>query len=150
MDYLNYTAIAVQVKTWRSPKPTRSAFETYENLMEEVAEQLADIFSVFSNAKRVLIFWTLDGVEKPVNEIARSIDASMQNTSQHLRLMKGKGILASRRNGQTIYYRIADSEVAGYCRLLHEEMFKSFFEQPTGREAHQMYPLAEERDLPAH
>ena len=44
--------------------------------MEEVAEKLADIFSVFSNAKRVLIFWTLDGTEKSVNDIARSIDAS--------------------------------------------------------------------------
>ena len=117
--------------------------------MEEVAERLADIFSVFSNAKRVLIFWTLDGAEKSVNEIARSIDASMQNTSQHLRLMKGKGILDTRRNGQTIYYRIADSEVADYCRLLHQEMFKRYFEPPSGRDAAQMMPAADDRDLPA-
>ena len=115
--------------------------------MEEVAEKLADIFSVFSNAKRVLIFWTLDGTEKSVNDIARSIDASMQNTSQHLRLMKGKSILDTRRNGQTIYYRIADSDVANYCRLLHQQMFKSYFETPSGRERAQTMPAAEDRDL---
>ena len=117
--------------------------------MEEVAEKLADIFSVFSNAKRVLIFWSLDGTEKSVNEIARSIDSSMQNTSQHLRLMKGKSILDTRRNGQTIYYRIADSDIADYCRLLHQEMFKSYFEPPSGRDAPHMILAAEDQDLPA-
>jgi DNA-binding transcriptional ArsR family regulator len=114
--------------------------------MEEVAEKLADIFSVFSNAKRVLIFWSLDGTEKSVNEIARSIDSSIQNTSQHLRLMKGKSILDTRRNGQTIYYRIADSDIADYCRLLHQEMFKSYFEPPSGRADGQKMPAGEGRD----
>ena len=84
--------------------------------MEFQAEELADIFSVFSNAKRLLIFWSLDGEEKTVNEIAQAIDTSMQNTSQHLRLMKAKNILESRRDGQSIYYRIADSEIANFCR----------------------------------
>lgn len=114
--------------------------------MEEEAEKLADILSVFSNAKRVLIFWTLDGTEKAVNEIASSIDASMQNTSQHLRLMKGKEILEARRDGQTVYYRIADSDVADYCRLLHQETYNNFFESPAGRDMGQMIPVEEDRD----
>jgi len=86
--------------------------------MDELAEKQADIFSIFSNAKRVLIFWALDGREMSVNEIARVIDSSLQNTSQHLRLMKGKGILTSRREGHTVYYRIADNEIGKYCLLI--------------------------------
>ncbi len=89
--------------------------------MEELAEKQAEIYQIFSNAKRVMIFWSLNGQEMSVNELADSIDASVQNTSQHLRLMKAKNILTSRRQGQTIYYRIADTEIAKYCKLIHSE-----------------------------
>jgi len=88
--------------------------------MEEFAEKQAEIFSIFSNAKRVLIFWQLDGAEMSVNDIANAIDSSTQNTSQHLRLMKSRGILTSRRDGKTIYYSIADSELGKYCQLIHQ------------------------------
>ena len=95
--------------------------------MEFQAEELAEIFSIFSNAKRLIIFWSLDGEEKSVNEIAEVIGSSMQNTSQHLRLMKAKDILDSRREGQLIYYRIADSEVADFCRYLLPGTFHDYF-----------------------
>lgn len=92
-----------------------------KNKMKQLAEKQADIFSILSNAKRLLIFWNLDGTEMSVNDIARAIDASVQNTSQHLRLMKDKDILTSRRDGQVIYYRIADNETARYCAQLVQE-----------------------------
>ena len=96
--------------------------------MQELAEELAEIYGVFSNPKRLLIFWTLDGTEMSVNEIASSIGASLQNTSQHLRLMKDKDILTNRREAQTIYYRISDSEIGRYCRLIHKDNLKEYFE----------------------
>jgi len=96
--------------------------------MDFEAEELAEIFNIFSNAKRLKIFWSLDGTEKSVNEIAEAIDSSMQNTSQHLRLMKAQNILESRRNGQSIYYRIADSDVANFCRFLLPQTYKQEFE----------------------
>lgn len=95
------------------------------------ADELAEIFSIFSNAKRIQILWFLDGTEKSVNEIAQAIDSSMQNTSQHLRLMKAHSIVDSRRNGQSIYYRIADSEVADFCRFLQPEAFIGYLEATT-------------------
>ena len=42
----------------------------------------------------------------------------LQSTSQHLHLMKDKGILRSRRDGQTIYYRIANHDTLAQCPLL--------------------------------
>jgi DNA-binding transcriptional ArsR family regulator len=93
--------------------------------MEELAEKKAEIFQVFSNAKRVLIFWVLSKDELSVNEIAEAIDSSIQNTSQHLRLMKASKILESRRDGQTIYYSIADNEIGRYCKLIHEESLRT-------------------------
>ena len=89
--------------------------------MQEMANQQAEICSIFSNPKRVLIFWALTEKEMSVTEIAEFIDSSAQNTSQHLRLMKEKKILTTRRDGQTIYYRVADNDIGKYCRLLHQE-----------------------------
>ena len=86
--------------------------------VEALAERQAAVCSVFANAKRVMILWSLAGQEKSVSEIALAIEASLQSTSQHLRLMKGMGILDSRRDGQTIYYRIVDNGVMERCQLL--------------------------------
>lgn len=92
--------------------------------MEKLAEKRAEIFRIFSNAKRVLIFWVLVDGELAVNEIAGAINSSIQNTSQHLRIMKDNNILESRRDGTAIYYRIADNETGEYCRMIHEQSLK--------------------------
>jgi DNA-binding transcriptional ArsR family regulator len=84
------------------------------------AENQAALCSVFANPKRILILWSLADGEKAVTAIAHAIDASLQNTSQHLSLMKAAGIVEGRRDGQTIYYRIAENVPAERCRLLLE------------------------------
>ena len=88
--------------------------------MKQLAEEKAEIYRIFSNAKRVLIFWLLNEEEMPVYKIAESIDSSIQNTSQHLRLMKANRILETRRNGKEVFYRIADSEVGEFCKTIHK------------------------------
>jgi DNA-binding transcriptional ArsR family regulator len=85
---------------------------------EKLAERQAAICSVFANSRRVLILWTVAESEKSVTEIAEAIGASLQNTSQHLHLMKEIGILSSRREAQTIYYGLAQTEIAANCQLL--------------------------------
>jgi len=74
------------------------------------AEMQADLCRVFTSPRRVLIVWALADCELSVSEIAEAVDTSMQNTSQHLRLLKDKGLLTSRREGRTIYYRVANPE----------------------------------------
>jgi DNA-binding transcriptional ArsR family regulator len=64
--------------------------------------------------------------EMSVNEIAEAIEASVQNTSQHLRLMKAADILDTRRNGQTIFYRIAETDIGNYCRRILEKNLAEF------------------------
>jgi DNA-binding transcriptional ArsR family regulator len=96
--------------------------------MEDLACDQATFCKVFGNARRVLILWTLRDRELSVGEIAEAVDASLQNTSQHLHLMKENGILSSRRDGQTIYYRIADSDQMRECPLLahRQEVQRTF------------------------
>ena len=73
---------------------------------------------MFSSTSRVLIMWALSHGELTVGEIASTVESSLQNTSQHLRLMKDKGILASRREGSSVYYRIQPHEDLQGCRIM--------------------------------
>jgi DNA-binding transcriptional ArsR family regulator len=82
------------------------------------AESQAALCSVFANPRRILILWALAKQEQSVTAIAQAISASLQSTSQHLRLMKAAGILEARRDGQTIYYRIANGTQPERCQLL--------------------------------
>jgi len=72
------------------------------------AETQAQLYQVLTNPRRLLILRALAEREMSVGEIAKLAGTSMQNTSQHLRLMKDRDILTCRREGQTIYYRVAD------------------------------------------
>jgi DNA-binding transcriptional ArsR family regulator len=96
-----------------------SATKIDMNAEQEIrAERRAAICSIFANAKRVLILWSLAEQEKSVTEIALAIGASLQSTSQHLGLMKRHSILESRREGQTVYYRIAQNVSLQGCVLM--------------------------------
>lgn len=82
------------------------------------AEEQAEIHQVFSNAQRILILWLLESGEMSVGEIAGKIGATLQNTSQHLRLMKNKGMLVARREGQMIFYHITDNALGKKCQKM--------------------------------
>lgn len=71
------------------------------------AENQAELFAVFANATRIRILLAMTQGERSVGWIASNVGVSVQNTSHHLRYMKDKGILKSRRVGQRIRYRIA-------------------------------------------
>ena len=82
------------------------------------AQEQAEFCGILGNPHRIQIIWTLGDRELTVREIAEEIKASMQNTSQHLRLMKNKGVLGSRRDGREIYYRVTDTKFSRSCPVI--------------------------------
>lgn len=84
----------------------------------DLAERQAALCRVVGNARRLVILWMLSKEELSVNEIAQRAGSSLQNVSQHLSLLKKSGIVTSRRDGQTIYYQIADHECLQQCPAL--------------------------------
>ena len=88
-----------------------------------LAEEQAEIHQIFSNARRILIVWLLENQEMSVGDIAVQIGATLQSTSQHLRLMRDKGLLITRREGQTIYYRITDNIFSKNCRKMLQQIY---------------------------
>jgi DNA-binding transcriptional ArsR family regulator len=86
--------------------------------LRNFVEEQAEIHHILSNPSRLLILRTLERREVSVGELAEKIGATLQNTSQHLRLMKDKGVVEARREGQTIFYRIAESQIGKTCKSI--------------------------------
>ena len=92
-------------------------------------EMQAEICKTLTNPKRIEILNTLKTEEKTVTQIVESLGASKANVSQHLAVMRHKGILTTRRVGVNIFYRVANPKVIEACSLMKEVLF----EQHTAR-----------------
>ncbi|HRE61082.1 MAG TPA: metalloregulator ArsR/SmtB family transcription factor [Micropepsaceae bacterium] len=75
---------------------------------EESAERAAALLRALANERRLLILCQLGDGELTVGALQARIGVSQSALSQHLALLREEGIVATRRAGQTIYYRIAD------------------------------------------
>lgn len=74
-------------------------------------EALASVAQGLGNGRRAEIVDVLSQGERSVEELAREIDQSVANTSQHLRVLARVGLVRSRREGTRIYYRLASERV---------------------------------------
>ncbi len=92
-----------------------------DTILFDLAEKQASLCKVIGNSRRLLILWQLSIDELSVNEIANRVGSTLQNVSQHLNLLKKTGIVVSRRDGQTIYYRLADHECVRDCLAIHSQ-----------------------------
>ncbi len=71
-----------------------------------LCEIQADFCAVFTNPERIRIMLVLEDREMSVGEIAERLKISMPNLSQHLRLMKDRLCLTSRKEGKNVYYKV--------------------------------------------
>lgn len=99
-------------------KPRRTLFE----LQAEVCKTLA-------SSKRLEIINALKDGEKTVGELVEILGVPKANVSQHLAVMRHKGILKSRRKGVNIYYRISNHKVIEACTLMREVLTEEMRER---------------------
>jgi ArsR family transcriptional regulator len=84
-------------------------------LPEDLAELIARRFRALSDPLRVRILDLLRDQELSVNTLAERLGAGQQNVSKHLALLADSGMLARRKDGNHVYYRIADEAVFTLC-----------------------------------
>jgi len=87
-------------------------------------EMQAEICKTLTNPKRIEILSVLKTDERTVTELVNALGASKANVSQHLAVMRHKGILTTRREGVNIYYRVANPKVIDACSLMKEVLFE--------------------------
>ncbi len=91
---------------------------------KSIFEMQAEICKTLTNPKRIEILNTLKNEEKTVTELVAALGASKANVSQHLAVMRHKGILATRREGVNIYYRVSNPKVIEACSLMKDVLFE--------------------------
>lgn len=79
--------------------------------LEKNANRAADLLGSMSNPRRLMVLCKLVDGEKSVNALAEAVGLSQSALSQHLAKLRQNGFVATRREGQTIYYRLASAEV---------------------------------------
>src|SRR3989338_26369 len=79
--------------------------------MKELYEIHAEVCKVFSNSTRLEILNLLRDEEMSVTELIEKTKLSQANISQHLSIMKSKGIVISDRKGKNIYYKLSNPKI---------------------------------------
>lgn len=85
---------------------------------EKVFDSVAELFAVLSTPIRLRIISAVCQGEKNVSELLAEIDTTQPNMSQHLSMLYRSGVLAKRRHGTQMYYRLQSERVAMLCRAV--------------------------------
>lgn len=89
--------------------------------LEAQAGNAARLLRLLAHEKRLLVLCHLAGAgELNVGELVQAVGLSQSALSQHLALMREDGLVATRREAQTIHYRLADPKAARLLGLLRE------------------------------
>ena len=89
-----------------------------DTFKQQLFAQFARIGKAVSNGHRLELLEFLAQGERSVENLAKVAGLSVANTSQHLQQMRAAGLVASRKEGQHVFYRLADDEVVGLLRVL--------------------------------
>jgi ArsR family transcriptional regulator len=84
----------------------------------QVFERAAELFGLLSTPVRLRIVSALCKGEKNVSELRSLIDAAQPNISQHLTMLYRSGVVAKRRSGAQVFYRIDDEFSGLVCRAV--------------------------------
>lgn len=81
-----------------------------------VFELAAELFAVLATPMRLRVLSALCEREKSVNELLAEIDTTQPNLSQHLAVLYRTGVLAKRKEGTLVIYRVQSEKAVALCR----------------------------------
>ncbi|AFL74705.1 ArsR/SmtB family transcription factor [Thiocystis violascens] len=108
--------------------PPRPILNLPENDREEMdlfaddddIERASRSLKAMSHPLRLKILCTLGDREISVQEIVDHVGTSQSNISQHLAILRDKGILASRKDANRVYYRVSDGRTLRLIGMMRE------------------------------
>lgn len=85
---------------------------------DDERQRYAAISRALADAKRLCVLELLSQGERSVSDLSREASCQVPNMSQHLAVLRSVGLVASRREGSTVYYRLADQRILEAYRLI--------------------------------
>ncbi len=87
---------------------------------EEDLERASRSLKAMSHPLRLKILCVLGNREFSVQEIVDNVGTSQSNISQHLAILRDKGILASRKDANRVFYRVGDARTLRLIEMMQE------------------------------
>lgn len=87
--------------------------------LSQRAGDAAELLAAMAHRKRLMILCYLLNEELSVNTLAEKLDIAQPTLSQHLAKLRDLKLVAPRRDGNLVYYRLASNEVEQVLRALH-------------------------------
>ena len=112
-------------KTRRTPARAAEGGDELDHVFAVVARY----FGVLSEPTRLKILHAICQSERSVSAIVEETGATQTNVSRHLGLMLGAGVVSRRREGNTVYYRVANPEFVEICRSVCVQIASRIDEQ---------------------
>jgi ArsR family transcriptional regulator len=81
-------------------------------------QRSAVIARALSDPKRLCVLETLADGERSVSDLSRDVGCQIPNMSQHLAVLRSAGLVSARRDGSTVFYRLADTRVLEAYRMI--------------------------------
>ena len=107
-----------------SAEHSDKTFLDYE-AMKRNATDAVSLLKGLANESRLMIMCVLAEGEISVGPLNQRIKLSQSALSQHLAVLRDQGLVQTRRESQTIYYRLEDSAAMNIIELLHDFYCKS-------------------------
>ncbi|MBO7730494.1 MAG: winged helix-turn-helix transcriptional regulator [Lachnospiraceae bacterium] len=108
-----------------------------QELIDQLSEidkyqAIAEIFKHLDDANRIRIFYLLCNCEECVINISAILGISSPAASHHLRLLKDRHLIVSRRSGKEVYYKASNTEES----LLLQKLLRITFENISSESDH--------------
>ena len=91
-----------------------------DQVEKDLYRKHADFCKVISHPTRLQIIDILRDGEMAVTDLASQLQITVGNLSQHLNLMKQRRVLESRKEGNSVIYRLANPKMIKACCLIRE------------------------------
>jgi ArsR family transcriptional regulator len=117
--------------------------------LQPVFRAHAELCKALANEHRLAILYTLSQGEKCVSDLAAEIGVSVHNVSQHLRLLKERGLVRSRKEAQTVYYSITNFKFIQGCTLIRQALIEQHQAQGQSLLAGELLDAIQNMPLPS-
>lgn len=101
-----------------TPEADATAPETTVLTTEAERQRYAAISRALADPKRLCVLECLAQGERSVSDLSREASCQVPNMSQHLAVLRSAGIVESRRDGNTVLYRLSDPRILEAYKLI--------------------------------
>ncbi len=92
------------------------------SVRQELYQLHASVCKGLADPKRLVILNALRDGERSVGSICEAVDLPQANVSQHLAILREKGLVEARKEGQRVYYSVTSPKILAAIDLLREVM----------------------------